>query len=639
MDKKYRPIGLNRFFGGQATDKEMGSTAQFYDSRSLNFRAVPSSFTLLPKPRNADGGVVVDLVQDVILLNTGEKYAVGDRGYIYKVATNGVWSVKGQMLENDSGGSLLYRSDLDHVYVPGVNTIARIKRVSTDDVYEPTWFTYVTSTCSTCTASGGTNTYTTPIAISESTEHKRAFTTDIEPLHSIGVLVDTKGTGNWTLTLHDDVNNTLATSTISNASLSQGNINYFTFSTPIDVQRGDRGQGSALTYHYHITSTVADGKVTTTTINSLTDCDMSLRAYPLKTTKNGLHPTMNFLNYGLIGNGRYVVAYEPLQDNPTTADYEQHRLTLPPGFEVCGFAQKNLMAIIAAEKRADSGEVQEGALFFWDGTSTTWNDFWLTPEGSPEAIFSHQNVTYYIAGGALYRMRGSDQPIKIRTFRNTESIYSNNADSTHVYPNMMTVRRGVLLIGYPSYTTNVNLEHGVYSLGAITREYPESFGFSYNISTGSELNTGSNNLKIGTVKNFGDTLYISWRDDDAAPQHHSVDVVDNSSVPAATGRIETLVFDDERPYAYKRAGYIISTFEPLPTDTTLKVKYRIDEETSWTYGAAAVEGDKHIVMPIDKTYRSIAFGVDLTCDGATSPEVKSITLFTDLQVNERPIGG
>ena len=528
----FEPVGLSQFFGGMSTDKQIGGTAQFYYGRNIDFRKNPSSFTLLPKTVKGSSTTVTDLVQDMVQVNSGERYAVGSAGNVYKVTTAGVWSLL-STLSTNGGAGISYRSDLDNLYVTGTNRIARINRLSSGGTINTTWFTEGVSASSTCYKTGGANTYTTPTSISESATARRTFLSDIEPVTKIGVKVVAKGTGDWTLTLHDDANNSLGTVTITNANLTNGAINYFTFTTPIRIQRGNNGAGSALTYHFHVTSTVADGTVQTTTASSLADCDMELWASALVVTNNGLHPITQLSNLTLIGNGRYVAAYEPLQDSPTTTDFLRHRITLPPGFEVCGFAQKNLMVVIGAEKRSTSGEFQEGALFFWDGVSETYNDYWLVPEGSPESLFSHKNIVYFIAGGSLYRMRGSDEPIKIRTFRDTDSEYSSLSDSTHLYPHMMDVRRGVLMIGFPGYTTNLALEHGVYSLGSITNEYPESFGFSYTISTGTILNTGSNNLKIGMVKSYGDTLYISWQDGTS----YGVDVVDNTSAPYATGKL------------------------------------------------------------------------------------------------------
>ena len=578
-------------------------------------------------------------------INSGARYALGDAGWLYSVTTGGVWSAVTNLGES-GGAGLVYRSDVDHLYATGQTKIARIPRISSGGAVQNNWFANGVSTCTTCTKTGGTNTYTTLTAIDEANAvNRRSFTSDIEPLYKLGVRVIAKGTGNWTLTLHDDANNSLGTVTVTNANLNNNAINYFTFSSPIRIQRGNNGAGSALTYHYHLTSTVADGTVATTTASSLADSDMELWANALVTPNNGLHPMINFTNMTLIGNGRYVSAYEPLQDNPNTADFLRHRLTLPPGFEVCGFAQKNLMCVIGAEKRSTSGNFQEGMLFFWDGVAETYNDFYPVPEGAPESLFSHKNVVNFIAGGALYQMRGGDEPIKMRTFRNTGDTFTGVSDTTHVYPNMMTVRRGILLIGYPSVTTNQALEHAVYSRGTITNEYPDSFGLNYSTSNNSAFNNGSNNLRIGMVKSYGDTLYISWRDDAAAPQKYSVDIVNNSSAPAATASLETLQFDDRRRYNYKKAGYMICTFDSLPTGVTITPKWKLDGAANWTYGDPSnTAGDTYVVTDIitPNRYQFIEFGVDITCVGTTSPGINDIHMFTDLQKgaqsSQRPLG-
>lgn len=636
MEPNIESLGLSKFFGGWATDLQMGSAAQFYYSRNLDFRKNPSSMTVLPATANSDGGVVTDLVQAMDKITSGAIYALGDAGNLYNIATTGVWSSVGNIGEA-GGAGLLYRSDVDMVYATGQTKISRISRMSSSKTLQPNWFSYGMSTASTCYTTGGTSTYTTPTTVDElSPTNRRNFTTDIEPLYQIGVKFVAKGTGDVTLTLHDDANTVLATVTIVSANITANRVNYFVFSSPIRVQRGDDGGGSALTYHFHLSSTVADSTVATSTTGSLVGCDMELWANALVPTNNGLHPIIQFSNFTLIGNGRYVAVYEPLQDNPTTADFNRHRLTLPPGFEVCGFAQKNLMCVIGAEKRSSSGEVQEGMLFFWDAAADTYNDFYPIPEGSPESLFSHKNVVYYIAGGSLYRMRGTDVPVKLWTFRGTDSEYSNLSDITHLYPNMMTVRRGILLMGYPSLTSNRSIEHGIYSYGSITSQYPDSFGFNYQTSNNTLLDTGSNNLRIGMVKSYGDTLYISWRDDSASPQQYSVDIVNNSSAPAASASFESLQFNDNRPTHQKKAEYALITFDPLPAGVTITAKYTIDDDSSWTSGESVMTGAFYAIVNIDRRYKNVRFGFDIAITGTTAPTIDGVYLFTDLLKTERP---
>lgn len=633
---EYESVGLSYFFGGQSQSKQLGTKGQFYYSRAVDFRKEPTSFSALPVTTKTDGGVVTDLVQDMDQVTSGVRYAVGDAGNVYKVSSAGVWSLLGQLGEN-GGAGLVYRSDVDMAYVAGTNKIARIKRIATSGTFEQNWFQNGISTSSTCYKTGGTNTYIPPISISETALNKRTFTSDIEPIYKIGIKIINKGTGNWTLTLHDDADNSLGSVIVTNANLNNNAKNYFTFTTPIRIQRGNNGAGSALTYHYHVTSTVADGTLATTTAGSLADCDMELWANALVSTQNGLHPMLSFLNFTLIGNGRYVAAYEPLQDSPTTADFLRHRITLPPGFEVCGFTQKNLLCIIGGEKRSTTGDFQEGVLIFWDGISESYNDWWPVPSGAPESLFSHENVARYISGGALYRIRGTDVPQKERTFRNTDSEYSSLTDTTHAPPHGMTVRRGILLMGYPWSTTNQALEHGVYSLGAISREYPESFGFSYITSNGNILNNGSNNLRIGMVKSYGDTLFISWRDDSSNPHAYGVDIVNNSSAPAATNIIESLSFDDQRPAYWKKAGFIIATFaEDIPAGTSILLKYKINGEASWNYSEATTSGN-YATFPIEKRFLKIEFGADITV-GATTYNCDGLFLYYDPLKKEKPLG-
>lgn len=637
-NSNFDPIGLSSFFGGQSVDTKLGTQAQCYDEEHTDFRSVPSNFSALPGPRRVSGSVVTGLINAGDRINSGDLYWVDSAGSIYLETTAEVWSLIHTLGEN-GGAGLTYRSDLDNIYITGQSKLARIFHVSSTNSFDANFFTVGISQADTCYKTGGTNTYTLKTYVNEFGLDERQFTTDIEPLRKIGVKVVTPGTGDWTLWLHDDGNNLLGTVTISNADLIAGVVNYFVFSSPVTLQRGDNGAGSAQTYHYHITSTVADGTIQTTTANSMADCDMELWADALITTRNALHPTTNFLDMTLIGNGRYVASYEPLQDKPTTADFNRHRLTFPPGFEVCGFAQRNLMVIIGCEKRSTSGEFQEGALFYWDGISDTYNDWWPVPEGSPESLFSQENTAHFIANGALYEIQSTDQPVKIRTLRNTNGVYSGVNNTTHAYPNMMTVHKGILHFGYPSNTTNQSLKFGVYSMGTISREYPISFGYGYTPSPGHKYYDGSHALEMGLVRSYGDKLYMSWHDAQSTPAY-GMDVVDNLSSPASTFSMQPLIFDDARPYAYKNAGYIIATFDPWPAGATLTVKYKFDDDAAFTYDTQTpAVGDQYLVVPIDRRFLVATFGLDGTISGSTSPNISSFFMWVDPLAEERPIGG
>src|SRR4029077_4224741 len=129
-----------------------------------------------------------------------------------------------------------------------------------------------------------------------------------------------------------------------------------------------------------------------------------------------------------------------------------HRLTFPPGYQVCGLAVLNEYLAIACERTStDTIGPQDGIIFWWDGFSDTYNYFTKVPEGSPYGLQEYNNMVYYFSAGAWYEIAGANAvPTKIRSMPNFNTSYSGVAEKTMVYPYASTVRRGLLLSAYPS---------------------------------------------------------------------------------------------------------------------------------------------------------------------------------------------
>lgn len=106
------------------------------------------------------------------------------------------------------------------------------------------------------------NTYTVPVAIAEDATNRQTYTPTKKYTTQIGVWIVSKGTGNWSLTVHDASNVILATKTITNANLVDGAFNYFDVSNI----------WSSGPLHFHVTSTVADGTLKTNTSSDLEAC-------------------------------------------------------------------------------------------------------------------------------------------------------------------------------------------------------------------------------------------------------------------------------------------------------------------------------------------------------------------------------
>jgi len=625
-----QPVNSQSWYGGLATDLKRGIPNSFANSRGIDFRKKPSQFSVLPGATKASAGVVTGLIQNMVQVPDGTRYALDENGRFYKENTSGVWSVVGNVGSGAHG--LVYRQDADAIYITGLTSVSRYYPISGSPVLDVDKYGNSPSTDSGATRTGGLQTYVPLTALDETSNSNRfSFTPDIEPLYSVKIKVVSKGTGDWTVVVHDDANNLLGTKTITNANLTNGELNEFIMAAPVRMLI----KPNARTYHVHVTSTASDGSMQVATATNLATADYQIIAPRLISPRNGMHPAVLFQQWLCVANERYVSVFEPLSDNPSNLEWLRHRVTLPPGYEICGLAFTDEFLAIAAENRSTSStrDFQDGKIFFWDGTATTYNFFADVPEGSPYSIYSYENIIYFQAGGALWANTGSKQNIKVRTLPNTDSEFSGIADGTVGYPNMFTTRRGIMLMGYPSTTTNRSLVHGVYSWGSVDKNYSKSFGLSYTLSTGTELQTGSNNLTIGMVKNFGDTLYISWRDGNT----YGVDVVNNSSAPARFATMEMPIYDGGIAFKKKKAHMVTGTMLPLPANWTVKMKYKLDREAAWHYGTpVTTEGAVEATVSVpnqNEDFKEAQWGMDFEHDGsATQPvEVTSIMFeFDDL---------
>jgi len=636
------------FSGGIATDKKLGLKHSAADIQSMDFRKSPSQISVLPTTRRADANIVKDLIQNEVMTNSGTIYSLGSDGYIYRVI-NGVYSVFGKVRNGKYGIS--YREDQNSIYITSDSTVSSITKTDGTpslnvDFYNISQSTYNNSSVATFNVntnqSGSTNTTVVGTSYIEGfNEQTRYFQTDIEPLNKIGVNVGNKGTGDWTLVLHDGLGTQLASVTITNTNLVTGKFNYFVFPSPIRVSVAPAAQ----TYHWHLTSTVADGTVYSSETHNLSTADMELWADRLIVTNNGMHPMQTFQQFETIGNGRYLSVWEPLgEPSPSNAEWQRHKLVFPPGYEVCGLTVFNEYLVIATEATTTGiNTPQSGIIFYWDGLSDKYNYFTKIPEGSPQGIHEADNTIFYIANGTRYAISSvAAQPQKVRKMPNSESTYTISNTTNKVYPYTAAVRNGIQLFAWPSVTTNPAIKYGIYSFGRVDYSFPNAFGYSYSLSTGSKYYDGSNSLTIGMVKNFGDILHISWRDGSS----YGVDVVDNTSKPAAFTYWESLIED----YGYinkdKTATAVTGTWLPLSNGVRVRLKVSIDRG-AWQYSQYFSNTDTYLdgdgsakfdvgEQDVGARFREVQYGIEVYCDDTVTepPVITEVALIFDDNASE-----
>lgn len=633
--------------GGYSFDKKQGTKNSYAYGQSIEVRKRPTQVTLKPKTVKESGSNVTTEVTDAVREpNNGDIYLAGGTK-IYKrtpesAGGTGTWSTFSSHADLSNVQSLLYKNDIDAILAVDDTVVHKIKDMSGTPTLENSKYGNLLDQQDIT----GSNTYTLTTGVNEGATHLLSYTPELEPLATVQVYVVAKGTGDWTLTMHDDANNSLGTVTILNANLTNGAYNTFTFSTPIRML----AKPNARTYHFHLTSTVADGTVQTGTASSFATANYKFHASRLVTAD--YHPIAEFLQFVCIGNERYLTVWESLSDDPAKSEWESHRLTFPSDYEVNGLAvYDEYLAISAYKKRSSDygGEFgqdsTEGILFFWDGISTTYNYYVIIPEGAPESLTSHKNVLYYIANGREYAWAGG-QPVLIRAFPGVDDFTSTNSHDADVYLqapyNGIDVSEGVMQIGFPYKTVNENIKHGVYSWGSHDKNYPESFGYDHVPSHGRTQTVFANSGSppdpisgITMVKAFGANMFIAWRDsaDSGATTSYGVDIVKASHDAYASGSLENLIFDHNRAWKDKLAIEYDITFESLPSGCSVTPKYKLDRASSWTNGTTVnTAGSTSAHIHLNKRFKEIQTGYDLVGSSSGTPTIISDTLlFDDLE--------
>lgn len=674
-------IHLNYFQGGPTfIDPKIGIANSFYSSTAMDHRSVPSQVSVLPGTSDVSGGVVTDLIQAMDQDLNGVRYAVGSAGNIYRISTSNVVSKIAQMKGAGAAG-MYYNQITDQLYIPDQKSVSMYGQVTTGSVgspsYRPSQFDHSASSDPGCvllydsgsgffdgpsrnnaqivgagvaitntnqiSPTNATGTFPIPTAIDETSGNYCPFVPDIEPGYSIAVNVTTVGTGDLTLTLHDSLNTPLGSATITHANVVVG-YNNFIFGSQVRVIIQSSQTGSSAVYHFHLTSTATGTQVAVvpagTSIGSTAgqtadgglDCvDFLWFAYRLVATNNTWHPTILFNGYLCIGNGRYLSTYDFTQDSgPTNNQWNRHTLIFKDGYEVTGLTTNNQYLVIGLERRStnSSRNAQDGQLVFWDQSTQSPNFIIDIPMGSPYGLQTFNSVTYFICAGSLFAWSGGQTVIKVRRLAYQNTDYLGVVDSTIVNPNMMAIRYNLLEIGYPSTTTNVNLNYGIYTWGSVEVTFPNSLGYSYQLSNGLQNYSTANGLAIGCVYNFVDQMYMSWQyTDTSSVIHYGLDYLSNSSGPAAKGNLRSLIYDSALSYKQKDAYRMQVTMLPLPSGYTLQAFYSIDRGSD-VLSPAATTGDTKLVFEINNGRgHEVQWGFEWVNNGATQPfDVTGITM-------------
>lgn len=652
-----RVLTVDSLIGGEGEDKKVGVENGFYRSKNINFRGKASRFSLNPKTVKESLAVVDTPVRDMVRVDDGTMFMMGETK-IYRrnrEAQGGLGSYTAIITSDlTNANSAVYNKDRNKIYIPDgavIHTIDNPDDSTTDSDFNDSQIGQVLDY--EVNESPG-NTDTLPTALSESDDQKIEWQPEIEPLIKVGLFIVAKGTGDLTITIHDAENTNLGSITVVNANLTASAWNYFT----LPAQIRQYVKPGARTYHIHAVMSTGTTTVKVATTNDFSTAEV--RTYADRLVDGVFHPISQQAQFLAIGNERYLAVVEPITNDPSKQEFEQHRLKLPPEYSIIGIAEWEEMTVVSAKKSVSSDygdqewgiDSNEGILLFWDRVADTYNWFLKVNDGAFESIYSAGGLIYGIVNGVLHVSNGG-LPVPVKTMPGVEDFVS--TDDQHdddVYLQApykgMTIKRNLLHIGFPMLTVNDNIRPGLYSFGTRNVQYPESFGHSGTPSHGDdapEYDTGDTPdtplSGITFVGRFGANLFMAWTHGDSDSQTFGIDVIRENHDPFSTGYVELFEFDDGLPHKEKQASEIHVTYESLPSGTDITPQYKIDHEASWQDGSAtgSIEHrseDKKFVLNVDeKQYHTIDVRVDLTGSENGSPVVKSIEQIFDDETDEK----
>ncbi|UOF78695.1 hypothetical protein [Caudoviricetes sp.] len=641
-------LSIGNFSGGLSDDEKLGQDFSFSFAQAMDFRRSPSLMRLHRALTKESSTTITTEITDAVRVdqNNGDVYVAG-LTKIYKRAV-GANGAAGTYSTSTSSTSLVDVRDLD--YRPDVDALLLYDRYKIHEFYplsnSPayTFDKYKEYASLTQVSSGGS--YPLPTSISESALF--TFTCTKEPLYSVVLKVNTKGTSaDWIVTVHDGANNVIGTSTVLFANLPAAFVEVeFVFTTPLRLKIGT-------SYHIHATATNTTGipAIVSTSANTLPLAYVILKATRLVNTGEFGHATMQYGQKSLFCNERYLGEWELLDTSSNaTSGYDPHRLIFPAEVVAMKIARWNeYVAIGCAVKRSTDSTNDaptEGIIFFWDGASVFYSFDLPCPEGAPYGLHSINNVLHWESNGRKYRWAGGDIEMEYEFPGVDEFTATSGAPNTEVYlraaRHSFATRGSLMLMGYPYETANNQVKIGVYSYGRGKGTMPLAFGFDHVISTGNtsvQFDTSTTPdtpvTGITCLKNFGTNLLVAWKDYVSGAITYGVDYLNDTSAAAASGSWESLWFDNQRPDKEKEAYSLVITFKALPSGCTITPKIRYDRETSFTTGTAATAGAIEARMTMHKRFSECMFGFNVTSSSGNFPEIISVSFkFDDLLEEE-----
>lgn len=377
-------------------------------------------------------------------------------------------------------------------------------------------------------------------ALDEEPGSKKYFYTTQSPIKYIDIHVANVGTGNWTITIHDDEDNELATETILNASITKG-LNQFTIDG-FDPDPGTR-------YHLHIFTSTGDGALIARTRDKVRDSQIEIYGegdsefHPMIEQNRDLYiGDRNNLHKVAQINGLHGLILNAL-DLP-----KPHKIISLGLFET---------SVVVGTKQADT--VTGAKVYRWDTYSVSFNNSDGIDEIGINAFIHADNLLFVNPGygGDLAFYNGA----KLQKIKKIKGEYS-PSKTAKIWPDASTFYKGLPMFGFSNVSGNPALQ-GVYSYGAINESYPRVLNLEYPIKADEENELILSDLIITSLTVHEGKLCASWYD--GANDEYGVSVLSSTDY-IDKAYCETRILGAEDRDNTKYFGSVKAAYADLPEE-------------------------------------------------------------------------
>ena len=324
-------------------------------------------------------------------------------------------------------------------------------------------------------------------------------------------------------------------------------------------------------------------------------------------TSENQHPMKRACGAFMIGNGNYLGMID------YTGVWNPQAMNIEPGNVIKCLESRGDYLIMGSENR-DLAE--EGHIWKWITTALNYIDKKKIPI---------KGINTLIDAELALLQGGTDGELFLSDFINTEPLIA-IPENGYSLPGSSTIDNDLALFGIYGGTYP-----GLWSYGRRARNRPVVLNQEYRLS---QTIAGNTLTGIGGVISNNGTIYAGWKTAIA----YGIDCV--SSTTKATALYEGLEFDGNNPHLTKYFKDIHLIMSPLSSGCSIAIKIKADKG-SWVdlktaSGGASystTNGTKAIFL-IDKKAKIMEFGITLTPNVNTSPEVLAIIAYISKETDE-----